>query len=127
MRSVTLLILNGYLSVLSCYAFVMFGYYLVKNYKDGYEQMRPAIALACLWLGEMFFRFPMFLTRAHLEAGYTIPAPTTPLILGGLITVTALLCIIRVFSPEQWGSKSWLAALGLSTLVVGVVLKLVLT
>lgn len=126
-HSVTLLILNGYLSMLSCCAFAIFGYYLIKNYKAGYHQMRPAIALAVLWLGEIILRFPLFLTRAQLEAGYVVPAPTAPLIVGGFITVTALLCIIRVFSPSQWGNKSWLSAFVLSTLVVGITLKIIIS
>lgn len=125
-HSVILLVLNGYLSVLSCCALLIFGHYLVKNYREGYVQMRPAIALFALWLGESVFRVPIFLTRARVESGHLINVPILPLLVGGFITITALLCIIRVFSPIQWGNKSWVSALILSTFVVGITLNTVL-
>lgn len=116
--SMTLMILNGYLSVLSICALGIFVYYLIRNRHAGYFEMRPAIALSTLWLGEIIFRLPIFLTRAQIESGNIIPIPQLPLLIGGIITAIALLCIIRVFSPSHWGNKSWISACILSTAVV---------
>lgn len=124
-HSVTLLILNGYLSVLSCCAFIIFAHYLIKNYREGYVQMRPAIALAVLWVGEIVLRAPLFYARAKIEAGYVVPIPNVALIIGGLTTIIALLCVIRVFSPAHWGNKSWVSAFLLASFVVWSTINLV--
>lgn len=117
-HSLLLLVLNGYLATLAACALIIFVHYLYKNYHEGYVQMRPAIALTVLWIGDFVLRAPLFWVRAHIEAGYLRHPPNLALILGGFISIVAFLCVIRVFSPMHWGNKSWVAALILSTAVV---------
>lgn len=117
--SVTLQVLNGYLFALGLCAMIIFAHYLYKNFEDGYQQLRPAIALTVMWLGLIILRGPLFFARTLVNAGAPTKEPLLSLALGGTIMVVSLLCIIRVFSPLHWGNKSWIAALIASTLVVG--------
>jgi hypothetical protein len=127
-NSVLLLVLNGYLSILSFCALVIFSRYLYKNRSVGYQQLRPAIALCTLLLGELILRVPMFYIRTSSEIqGAQLPAPSTALLFGGIVTVIALLCVIRVFSPTGWGNRSWLAAFTLASIIVGITYELVHT
>lgn len=118
--SLALQILNGYLVSLGVCAMIIFGHYLYKHYHEGYTYLRPAIAMMVLWIGLVVMRGPLFHARTLVNGGFPTKEPLWFLTVGGMIMVTALLCIIRVFSPAHWGNKSWIAALIASSTVVGI-------
>lgn len=109
-RSLVLMALNGFLTVLSMSTFCLFIFYLKNNMKEGYVFLRPAIALTVLWVGDAFYKGPLWYTRQLINIGIPMEVPDETVIIGGSITIVAYLCVIRVFSPARWGHKSWIYA-----------------
>lgn len=117
-KSIVLQILNGYLAVTAlCGAFI-FLRYLVDQCHLGYKELRPAIAILCMWMGEIILRSPIWWQRTLANAGFNSAEPVLELLIGGFVVEVAFLCMIRVFSPEAWRYWSWLGTLIISTVVV---------
>lgn len=115
-KSLSLMALNGFLSVLAACAFILFIYYIVKNKSEGYYWLRPAIAFLVLWVGDMTLRAPIWWTRQLVNIGIPSYPSDTTLVVGGCITATAYLCIIRLFSRQSWGNIPWIVSFILASL-----------
>jgi hypothetical protein len=116
-RSIVLQIVNGYLAVTSVFgAMIFFRYLMISPLK--YEVLRPAISIFFVFFGTVVLRAPQFIARTIANMGYVVQQPNSTLIIGGIIVEGAFLCVIRVFSPEEWGQWSWIGTLLLSSLVV---------
>lgn len=124
-RSLALQILNGYISVIAICATFIFANYLWLKRKQDYEELRPAIAMLGLWIGEQILRGPIFFQRTLANAGMPSAEPILTIFVGGLIFGVSALCCIRVFSPAKWRYWSWLGTFILSTLVVAASLMFV--
>lgn len=117
--SISLQVINGYLSILAVCAFCIFARYIYVKWNVGYQELRPAFALITMWIGEMILRLPIFYGRTLTNAGDPQEFLDFSLIVGGFVVSAAFLCCIRVFSEESWGYYSTVVSLALSTLVVG--------
>lgn len=124
-KSVILQAINGYLAVTAIFGAVIFWRYIYYNRRIGYKELRPAIALFAMFVGETVLRLPQFFARTIANAGVHVDQPNITLMLGGAIVEVAFLCIVRVFSPEKWGYWSWLSTFIVSTATVAVSLLFV--
>jgi uncharacterized membrane-anchored protein len=124
-KSVVLQAINGYLAVTAIFGAVIFWRYIYYNRHIGYKELRPAIAILVMFLGEVVLRLPQFFARTIVNAGVHIDQPSITLMLGGAVVEVAFLCIVRVFSPEKWGYWSWLTTFLTSSLVVAISLMFV--
>jgi hypothetical protein len=117
--SISLQVINGYLSILAICAFVIFARYIYVKWDQGYWWLRPALALITLWAGEIILRLPIFYGRTLTNSGTPTPFSESSLMLGGFLVGIAFLCCIRVFSEEAWGYLPTVVSIVLSTIVVG--------
>src|SRR3954463_15521579 len=97
-------VLNGTLATVVVCAFFVFARYMFNNRHSSYEDLRPAIAMMSLCAAEGILRFPVFILRVLINAGYPLDQyMNIAYSVGGFVVTVGFLCIIRVFSPEKWG------------------------
>ena len=117
-ESLILEALNGAFFILALCASFVFTHYLWVKRTLGYRALGPAIGLTCVWYGEMLLRGLFWYVRDQINGGNPMMAPAWGIILGSSIITIGILCCIRVFSPENWGNKSWSISLLLAAAFV---------
>lgn len=110
-ESLILELLNGAFFILALCASIVFTHYLWVKRKFGYNALTPAIALTCIFYGEMILRGMFWYVRQQLNNGIPMQQSNTVLIIGSLVITTGILCSIRVFSPTEWGNRGWVTSL----------------
>ena len=109
--------LNGVLTPVTLWAMFIFTRYLWLNRALGYFELRAAIALCTLSLGEFIFRGSIFLARTLESLDIDAPYMNIFYVAGAICVLVAFLCKIRVFSPQRWGHKSWVLPLIMSIII----------
>lgn len=118
-KSIVLQILNGFISVFAACGTYIFVRYLYKHKKEGYtKRVQAGLAILCLCVGTVTLRGPVFIVRTLTNSGMHLPEPILIYIFGGILIGIAFLCVIRVFSPTEWGNKPWIIALISGTFIV---------
>lgn len=110
-------LINALLSSLGlCLLAIFARYFLIEHCRHGFQRtrMQAAIAIAVYMSGEVATRGWTWLAR-HLEnVGAdnrwmtAWPWGVTPM-LTAAVAAAGLLCMIRVFTPGEWGNRGWLA------------------
>lgn len=119
--------MNGTLFVLLVFACFMFGVYILREvWLNGFQRTRlqAAIAILVCFAGDGVVRGRVWYWR-HCENLSLSPSCNEGrglLLLGALIEIIGVVCIIRVFSPDNWGRNVWfissLIAIGIATAFV---------
>lgn len=110
-------ILNGFLATTAiCGAFVFLRYLWIAH-NESYNELRPVIALLCVWIGVTVLRSPTFIQLTMANANLPTNEYISIVFIGGIIEEVAFLCCIRVFAPREWGHWSWIATLTIATMV----------
>lgn len=113
--------LNASFATVSLCALAILLIYMWKNLAEGYQFLRPAIAMAFFWAGESWFRGIFAYSRHLINAGIPDSQPEISTILAGnLWLIIAVLCYIRVFSPLHWGHWPWVTSLVVTTIVAAI-------
>lgn len=109
--------INVLLASLSACVVIIFGRYIIfEVFNNGIRRvrLRAAIGISVASFGEVVTRGSAGIGR-HLEnIGSSMrwmldpPWGFIPLV-GATITAIGLLCLIRVFSPDEWGKWGWIA------------------
>lgn len=118
LNAILMQIVNGYVAVTSFIGALVFLRYLYKNRHLGYPSLRPAIAIFAVFVGGTILWAYTFQYRILLNDGVKVQYPVVGVLIASSIIEIAFLCMIRVFSPDHWGYKTWLGTLILSTIVV---------
>ncbi len=105
--------INGFIFVLGVFAVGVFARWLFVNRKDSYKELRPALAVSAVFLGETTVRFSFWIGRHETNVGLI---PNEMLfycmsIVGGAILAWGMLCCMKVFAPEHCSFRVWLYAL----------------
>lgn len=130
-------ILNGIWTILDISLLGWFTYYIVAmykeldyfNWKDALRRWRQdglpphinaAIAIYVFTTGDTIVRGHIWIWRHFQNLGHhSFPLLITPLVLGGVISATGLLCKIRVFTVYRFGNRAWIMSFILAfTLVI---------
>lgn len=104
--------MNGLIFILGLFAVGVFARWLWINRRDGYQEVRSALAVSALFCGETIIRFSFWLARHLTNIGYE-PNETafyTAVVIGGGIQAWGMLCCMKVFSPEHCSAKVWIYA-----------------
>lgn len=109
-------IFNGTYFVLVICTVFLFLYYLRRSVGTyGYRESRAAIALTVVFIGEMIVRGTIWLSRFLMNNDIKLPGSKelsyTGLITGGAIGIVGFICVIRVYSPKNWGNVPMIIAI----------------
>lgn len=110
--------INAAFAVLSMCALCIFMNFIWHQRKAGYIQLRPAIALACMFLGEAIQRSIFWYVRDRINSGNPTPVPDNLVVMASLVIIVGICCAIRIFSPSSWGNRGWIFSLMLTIIVV---------
>lgn len=122
-QSLILEAVNGAFFVVALAAFIVFGQYIAAKWREGYIFLRPAIALQTLWMGEAIMRGYLWYTRHRINLGEEVHVDAWIVMGSSVVTITAILCTIRVFSRESWGHWAWLITLAAIVIFVTISLN----
>lgn len=108
-------VINGVLSALSLGVLVIFArYFLIEMKVHGFKRTRmgAGIAVTVMSFGEFSTRSwtwaIRYLQNTHGSSEWLSSLPWSLIpIAGALIEAVGLLCMIRVFSPDEWGHSGW--------------------
>lgn len=99
---------NGNFLALSICAVFWFSYYIWANWKEGYIFLRPAIALAAIFLMESVLRGNFWFARHTINGGNIhYQASSNVTIFSSLGCSWAILCVIAVFAPTKYRTFAW--------------------
>lgn len=113
--------MNGALFLDLTFAITMFGLYIVHELRhQGYRmRARAAVSIGVMLIGEAILRGWFWLWRIEVNAGRSVAWmdawPVVPI--GMSIEMLGVLCLIRVFSPDDWSRQTWLAVALISVMV----------
>ena len=119
--SLGLEVLNTVFFVFCASAAFIFLRYCWENRHYGYKAMQPLYAFTTFMIGSTMVRGSLAHARhltnthnTHPEYLYWIT------ISGSIIAAIGVLCIIRTFSPRDWGHRPWVFALILAIVVTSI-------
>lgn len=113
--------MNGALFLDLSFAIMMFGTYIVYEVRrHGYrKRAQAAVSIEVMLLGELILRGWFWLWRIEINIGRNAAWmnvwPVVPI--GMSIEMLGVLCLIRVFSPDDWSRQTWLAVALISVVV----------
>jgi hypothetical protein len=119
-------LINAALSSLAIGVLVIFLRTMLLEYiYHGLHRVRlqGLISVSIVIVGEVITRGWMwlvgYLSNTDADAGWLLKLPwgLVPII-GASIEAIGLLCIIRVFSPNEWGNRGWLICAGMAAAMV---------
>lgn len=107
--------MNGTLANLLIFGAVMFSIYIGIEVKDnGFSRQRlqAGISILVLLVGDAMIRGYIWLYRYLENRGHDITWMKDHWFLpaGILVEIVGIICVIRVFAPDRWGSKLWLVS-----------------
>jgi hypothetical protein len=113
--------MNGALFIDLFFAALMFGTYIAHEVRiNGYRmRAKAAISIEMVLLGDLILRGWFWYWRMQANAGHSVAwMDTYPVVpIGMSIEMLGVLCLIRVFSPDNWSRQTWLAV-GVVSVVV---------
>lgn len=115
-RSLFLEAMNGFLGILMVYSAVAFLLYIWVNRGEGYQNLRPAISLIPIFVGEAFIRMMIWYERHQVNniIGYKLDFDVwfyLYSLLGLCMLTVGIVCVIKVFIYDFCGPKSWILAI----------------
>ena len=116
--------MNGALFIDLFFAALMFGTYIIYEFRlHGYRmRTQAAISIEMMLIGEMilpgWFWYWRVLANAGRSTEWMNDWPVVPIGMG--VQMLGVLCLIRVFSPDTWSRQTWLAV-GIASVVVACV------
>ena len=117
-----LMLVNGVWFSLSVCLLFVFARYVWINRSRGYSELQAAISISIYFTGVSLSHGWVWWWRHHNNAGISAEWmndwPVLPL--GVLLAAFGLLCMIRVFTPLEWGNWGWIG----SALATGLLLIL---
>jgi hypothetical protein len=103
--------LNWGWTIVSLCVAMLFSQYAFRSYhRQGYAALttKASVAIATYFWGSFLTRGYLWATHYfNLHANAFWPEP----FIGGLMGLLGALCILRVFSPEEWKDWPWIATL----------------
>lgn len=120
-HSLGLELLNTVFFVFCAAAAFIFIRYCWVNRHYGYKTMQPLLALTIFMLGSTMIRgslaYARYLTNLHRQ----LPEYLYWITIGGsVIAAIGVLCVIRTFSPKDWGHYPWMVAFSLALIVIAI-------
>jgi hypothetical protein len=121
--------MNGTLFLLVVFACVMFGIYIVREIRrNGFQRTRlqGAISIFAFMIGEAMIRGWIWYWRHTENSGGNVEWMLFNPILavGAFVQILGVICVIRVFAPDQWGRNMWVVTSFLAV-TLGLVFALV--
>jgi hypothetical protein len=113
--------MNGALFIDLFFASLMFGTYIIYEFRrNGYSmRAQAAVSIEVMLLGELILRGWFWYFRILSNSGHNAEwmrvLPVVPI--GMAVQMLGALCLIRVFAPDGWSRQTWLAV-GMASIVV---------
>lgn len=114
-------------AVTSCFMIAIFCRYIaIETGQHGFMRMRfrAAIAICTLGLGLLISRgwigWAVWADRHGIANARDFIGGYVPVIALG-IKIAGILCIVRVFAPDDWGDKAWLFCAAASVLITAMI------